>query len=608
MLLRASALSLVAVLAAGWIEAPALAAPCSTPSGTAIWWSPENPTAGDRLRLLAIRETAGEAQLAWAAGKGKARALATVTRGGPPFSFAGEIARAAAGPQRIELRKGNKVLACRMIKVLPRGARRPVRRPSDVFWKSERAWDASTEDLYSAWVEMLFDAPPEESLSFRPLEPALRDADRNFLYNHLSLREDDPKNRDALPAAPDCADLPYFLRSYFAWKLGLPAGFRECNRGTSKSPPQCTAELFTNHSPASGKTVMRNARTFFRKLANVAHSGSLRTALEAGKADHYPIAVTRETLRPGMVYADPYGHVLVLSKWVPQTSAAGGLLLAVDGQPDGSIGRKRFWEGNFLYAQNEPSAGPGWKAPRPLVVAADGTVAPMSNQDLAKKGHVFPTFSLEQDKLSAEAFYARMSKLINPRGLAPQAAYEETLAALVEQIETRVGSVDNGEKYMKETGNAVVEMPEGPKIFETIGPWEDYATPSRDMRLIIAMNVLLDLPARIERRPELFVLGGRKPAEVRKEIEAQHARLTKERSIEYTRSDGATQGITVADVLARKTNLEMAYNPNDCVEIRWGAPEGSAERKTCKRRAPEVQLARMQQYRAWFREARRPPR
>ena len=51
-------------------------------------------------------------------------------------------------------------------------------------------------------------------------------------------------------------------------------------------------------------------------------------------------------------------------------------------------------------------------------------------------------------------------------------------------------------------------MPEGPKIFETVGPWEDYATPSRDMRLIIAMNVLLGLPERIERHPELFVLGG----------------------------------------------------------------------------------------------------
>jgi hypothetical protein len=52
----------------------------------------------------------------------------------------------------------------------------------------------------------------------------------------------------------------------------------------------------------------------------------------------------------------------------------------------------------------------------------------------------------------------------------------------------------------------------------------------------------------------------------------------------------------------------MAYNPNDCVEVRWGAKEGSAEYATCKRRSPEDQKARMGEYRAWFREAKRPPR
>jgi len=28
-------------------------------------------------------------------------------------------------------------------------------------------------------------------------------------------------------------------------------------------------------------------------------------------------------------------------------------------------------------------------------------------------------------------------------------------------------------------------MPEGEKIFETMGAWEDFATPSRDLRLLI---------------------------------------------------------------------------------------------------------------------------
>jgi hypothetical protein len=161
---------------------------------------------------------------------------------------------------------------------------------------------------------------------------------------------------------------------------------------------------------------------------------------------------------------------------------------------------------------------------------------------------------------------------------------------------------------MREKNNPVVPMPMGPKIFETTGPWEDYATPSRDMRLLIAMGVLTGLPARISDHPELFLLGGRKPAEVRAEIEAVHEKQIRERSAEYRRSDGTPFRLTVADLLARRAALEMAYNPNDCVEIRWGASQETADFATCQRRAPDEQRARMQEYRVWFREARRPPR
>jgi hypothetical protein len=112
----------------------------------------------------------------------------------------------------------------------------------------------------------------------------------------------------------------------------------------------------------------------------------------------------------------------------------------------------------------------------------------------------------------------------------------------------------------------------------------------------------------VEKHPELFVLGGRSAAEGRKEIEALHERLTRERTIEYKRSDGSPQRLTVADLLSRRSGFEVAYNPNDCVEWRWGAKDGSPEMATCKRRAPANQVALMEQYRPWFRDAKRPPR
>jgi hypothetical protein len=52
----------------------------------------------------------------------------------------------------------------------------------------------------------------------------------------------------------------------------------------------------------------------------------------------------------------------------------------------------------------------------------------------------------------------------------------------------------------------------------------------------------------------------------------------------------------------------MAYNPNDCAEVRWGADTKTPDYATCNRHAPVEQRSRMQEYRAWFHEARRPPR
>ena len=74
-------------------------------------------------------------------------------------------------------------------------------------------------------------------------------------------------------------------------------------------------------------------------------------------------------------------------------------------------------------------------------------------------------------------------------------------------------------------------MPRGPAIFETTGPWEDYSTPSRDMRLLIAMKVLERLPQRIRRYPKLYILGRDSPEAAAARIERLHAKRSRARSI-----------------------------------------------------------------------------
>jgi len=579
---------------------------CSDSDGAALWWSPLAPAVGHPMKIMAVGDGAGD--LTVTDPQGDEKALTTVRRDGPPTSVTAEYTATRAGAHQLIWRRGGKPVACRKIPVAAKPTE-PSKALGANVWASAHAWDRRYENLYSAWIATLFDAPIDQSLDFRPLHQALRDPARNFLYGYLGLREDDPKNKAAIAATPDCADLPYFLRAYFSWKLGLPFGFRDCDRGTESRPPRCTT-FYSNDDAPNGKDALAGVKSFFRQLANRVQSGSARTGLDDDATDYYPVPLERSALRPGTIYADPYGHVMVVVKWVDQTADKGGLLLAVDGQPDTSIGRKRFWEGTFLFANDVKSAGPGFKAFRPLARGADGKLEPIANAAIGGKGDpAHAKYSDEQKKVSADSFYARMGKLINPSGLDAEKAYRETLDALVEQMTVRVGSVDNGEKYQKEKGaGQVIPMPDGAKIFETTGPWEDYATPSRDMRLLIAMNVLLSLPERIVKHPELFNLGGKKPEAVRDAIAKLHASLIGTRGITYTRTDGSPWKLTVADLLARRAALEIAYNPNDCAELRWGAAEGSPEASTCKRRLPPEQKTKMAEYRVWFHEARRPSR
>jgi hypothetical protein len=95
---------------------------------------------------------------------------------------------------------------------------------------------------------------------------------------------------------------------------------------------------------------------------------------------------------------------------------------------------------------------------------------------------------------------------------------------------------------------------------------------------------------------------------VRDELEARLGQEVSSRRFEYTRSDGSPWTLSLADVIERAAGLEMAYNPNDCVEVRWAAPPGSSEAATCRRRAPAEQAERMRRHREWFHERRRPPR
>ena len=655
----ATALSLIAggfyILLAAAAVSPAEAAgdSCGDAADLTVLPSPVAPWKGAPLRVMVVSEKPLEGVLSLVAPDGSVAAKSADRHGASPYSWFAEVATPAAGTWHATLARDGAAAQCAHEIVVSARKPEPLRNPSGSFWQVRNSWNTTSEALFSAWIEKLFDAPPEQDLSWKVWHEVLRDRSRNFLYNYLGRDEDSVKGG----LRPDCADFVYFLRAYFAYKMGLPFGYSNCSRGFAGKPPKCyqwfdiehpeitrpapppEQEVVASVTPAAARPPApkpgllglfsrsqppaeasadpaaippanppppkpkrpANFSEYLRDVGDVVHTGAVRVSANDDNTDFYTVPLTKQALRPGTVYADPYGHVLMLVHLVPEANGTPGVFLAVDAEPDGSITRKRFWRGNFLFVHEASLGSPGFKRFRPIVRDKGGALRRLSNAEIGKNPS-YGDFSLEQSQMSAEDFYDRMDDVMSPEPLDPVKAMTDAITSLNEQVKTRVTSVENGRKYQEKTSGDT-SMPDGASIFETTGAWEDYSTPARDFRLLIAIDVVRGYPDHVARRSERYAIPpGKSAADIKSELQGVLASELATRKLSYTRSDGSQWTLSLKDVVDRAANFEMAYNPNDCVELRWGAPDNREESSTCKRHAPAAQRAKMSDYRTWFRE------
>jgi hypothetical protein len=616
--------------------------------------SPAAPWKGAPLRVMIISERPVEGAISLVAPDGSIVAKSSERHGGAPYFWFAEVAAPAAGTWQASLALDRMPADCSTIRrEISVSARKPdpVPIPSAAFWQVRSSWNHATETLFSAWIAKLFDAPPDQDLNWKAWHEVLRDQSRNFLFNYLGRGEDNVKSG----LRPDCADFGYFLRAYFAYKMGLPFGYSNCSRGIGGTAPKCYQWFDMEHPeqtrpppppeqevasattlavatpPAQPPSILNlfgrtqsadaavpgpdplapskpkpkrptNFGEYLKDVGDVVHTGAVRVSAGDDNTDFYTVALTQESLRPGTIYADPYGHVLMLVHRVPEVDGKPGVYLAVDAEPDGSITRKRFWRGNFLFVHDPALGTPGFKHFRPVVRDKNGSLRRLTNAEITNNPQ-YGDFSLDQSKINAEEFYDRMDDVMSPEPVDPVKAMTDAIASLHEQVKTRVTSVENGRKYQeKQPGE--IGMPNGPSIFETSGAWEDYSTPARDFRLLIAIDVVRGYPDRVVRRAAHYAMPNGKSAEaVKSELQGVLASELASRKITYTRSDGSPWTLSLKEVLDRAVDYEMAYNPNDCAELRWAAPENSQEASTCRRHAPQAQRAKMaSEYRNWFRE------
>ncbi len=503
---------------------------------------------------------------------------------------------------------GTRALACQTITVpSPPAAMAHRDPPSSGVWKIRRDWNAKMEDLFSAFVAKLFHVPPGERAGWRPLHEAFRDPARNILHGILGLDEDRDGREHSVVLAADCADAPYQVRAYFAWKMELPFLFNHCSRGTARSGSKChysKSNLLSVYDHLAHPVDRFNA--FIRKsLGWTVHSGTPLNLPQTEASDLYPVALTEQTLRPGVVFVDSGGHLILVTHWQPQSEKSIGALFGVDAHPDRTVTHKRFARGTFVF--NPRVRTDGFKAFRPVTYEHQ-RVRHLRNAELGQESGFSPFAGDQADIRQADRFYARVQKLLNPKRVNAKQVLRAKIEVLHQSMLERVTAVEIGNEYRRgKKSRRVIAMPRGALIFQTSGPWEIYSTPARDLRCLRAIDDVMGYPQKALIDLELYgTLAEQRKKRLVAELTRYRDRQLNRHKIHYTRSDGSKWSLSLREIVARRKQLEMAYNPNDCPEIRWAAPPDTTEYQTCRRRAPAQQRRIMRQARYWFAARRRP--
>ncbi len=393
----------------------------------------------------------------------------------------------------------------------------------------------------------------------------------------------------------DCADLPYLLRAYYAWKNGLPFSFASAMRSLG-SPGDIR---YNNGNRVSARKDLISsgidARHAIPDITTLVTTAQFRTAPEAtGQLlpDQYPVGVTRDSIKPGTIIYDAYGHIAVVYNVTRE-----GRVLFMDSHPDNSLTRGLY--GRAFHRQ-APSVGGGFKRWRPLKLVAatrqsDGSytggrieLAPDRQLSDWSDEQYFGT-EMPRPKDWREArftingqerdYYHFVRLRLAPAGFRYDPVEETRVMVrnLCRDIHYRREAVDFALKAGMHRRTPPARLPYN--IYGTDGPWEIYSTPSRDARLKTGFKELRDEIARFlelnaEGSDEIVYAG----TELKRDLRDVYDSETAACSLTYTRSNGMPVTLTFRDVAARL--FDLSFDPYQCVERRWGATAAD-ELATC---------------------------
>jgi hypothetical protein len=400
----------------------------------------------------------------------------------------------------------------------------------------------------------------------------------------------------------DCADLPYYLRSYFAWKNGLPmsvvsevSAFAPPSNDTNPSNDvryssagnYVTKRYDVLPRVSNGQIVFQNALNILNNtIPDYTYSASYRmpgTKDDALWSDFYPAALTREAIRPGTVIYDPNGHVAIVYR-----VADDGRIFYIDAHPDNSLTRGMFTP---KFVRSKPGQGAGFKNFRPIKMVnakRDASGNYYGGQLVALKNSEIPNYGTEQfygtqpdpagswgkGKFTFNGQnvsfydYVRMNLMKGEVHIDPLSDMSQLTDDICVSLKDRVDAVEAARRAKVDIKPHPVRLPEN--IYGTSGEWEDFSSPSRDARLKVSFQDLLaQTKSNIERYkqhdPAIKYNGGN----LAQDLLLVYAERAKACTFSYTTSKGQTVLMNLE--AARLRIWDMSFDPYHCIELRWGA-------------------------------------
>ena len=388
----------------------------------------------------------------------------------------------------------------------------------------------------------------------------------------------------------DCADLPYVLRFYFAWKRGLPFSYE--GEVEPRGPTNDVRYTRYGNSVAS-RTEAAGAVGYdiLDVLRDAVSSATYRIDPDLEQPyeqDFYSPAIAPGSIRPGTVIYDPNGHLATVWKIDPD-----GRIHYLDAHPDESVTRGFY---DLRFVRSSPGMGAGFKNWRPQTLVgatkqSDGTytgghIELAANKDIAdfsdeqffgngvrpadNRDWAAGSFTLNGEILDYYD-YVRAKLAGGSLSFDPLKEVADMVDSNCADLGYRAQAVDLAIQAGLDKQAQPDRLP--PNIYGTEGDWETYSTPSRDARLKTAFKELRDMAARFmgmnDRHDPKLAYGGKTLAADMLAVYDKHAGAC---HVTYTRSNGSKIVFDYEE--ARRRLFDMSFDPYQCVERRWGATSG----------------------------------